>query len=113
MRKSSANSSWKKRHWRENSRRELGTASRFTFHGALLARAALTLDIPHIISFDANLDELSAWKRIGKTRERLTERNSVNVNHRVVADPAARIWSICLNGAADDCCGTGSTAGHR
>jgi bifunctional DNA-binding transcriptional regulator/antitoxin component of YhaV-PrlF toxin-antitoxin module len=36
------------------------------FHDALLARTALSLGIPAVISFDANLDTLKSWKRIGR-----------------------------------------------
>jgi predicted nucleic acid-binding protein len=45
------------------------TRGKVNFHDALLAQAALSLGIPHIISFDTNLDELPAWKRIGKPED--------------------------------------------
>jgi predicted nucleic acid-binding protein len=45
------------------------TSGKLNFHDALLARAAADLDIPAIISFDINLDELTTWKRISQTRD--------------------------------------------
>jgi predicted nucleic acid-binding protein len=45
------------------------TQGKVNFHDALLAQTALSLDISHIVSFDANLDEVSAWKRIGKPED--------------------------------------------
>jgi predicted nucleic acid-binding protein len=45
------------------------TKGKVNFHDALLAQTALSLGIPHIISFDQNLDEVPAWKRIGKPED--------------------------------------------
>jgi predicted nucleic acid-binding protein len=45
------------------------TSGKLNFHDALLARAAADLDIPAIISFDMNLDELTSWKRISQARD--------------------------------------------
>jgi predicted nucleic acid-binding protein len=41
------------------------TDGKVNFHDALLARAALCLGIPAVISFDVNLDTLKTLKRIG------------------------------------------------
>jgi predicted nucleic acid-binding protein len=45
------------------------THGKVNFHDALLAQAATSLEIPHIVSFDANLDELTGWKRFGKPED--------------------------------------------
>jgi predicted nucleic acid-binding protein len=45
------------------------TRGKVNFHDALLAQAALSLGIPNIVSFDANLDEVTAWKRIGRPED--------------------------------------------
>lgn len=45
------------------------TGGKLNFHDALLSRAAADLGIPAIISFDANLDELTTWKRISQPKD--------------------------------------------
>jgi predicted nucleic acid-binding protein len=45
------------------------TGGKLNFHDALLARAAADLEIPAIVSFDVNLDELTIWKRISQPRD--------------------------------------------
>ena len=45
------------------------TRGKVNFHDALLARSAENLGIPRIVSFDANLDEITFWKRIGRPED--------------------------------------------
>ena len=45
------------------------TRGKVNFHDALLARSAVNLGVSHIISFDANLDEITSWKRIGRPED--------------------------------------------
>ena len=45
------------------------TRGKVNFHDALLAQSAASLGIPCIVSFDANLDALEGWKRIGRPED--------------------------------------------